>query len=151
VSLATPHDVGDLVTLMEEFYGESNYPLDRPWARTSFLELIARPALGCVWIARCDGAPAGHAVLTVRYAMEHGGLSGQVDDLFVRPTFRRLGAAAALLDALFAEARRRDCRSIQVEVGRDNAAAQRLYAHFGLRAYADGRELLALTFPSAGP
>jgi ribosomal protein S18 acetylase RimI-like enzyme len=143
VRQAMPADVGSLVELMHEFYAESGYSLDRQWAKSSFLELLSKPPLKCCWLAYCEAEPVGHAVLTLRYTMEHGGLGGYVDDLFVRPTFRRLGAARAMLGELFAECRTRGCRSVQVEAARENTAAFRLYAEFGLVPHEDGRVLLA--------
>jgi ribosomal protein S18 acetylase RimI-like enzyme len=143
VHRAEPSDVGSLVALMHDFYAEAGYALDHDWAAASFRELLTQPALGCCWLACLDAEPVGHVVLTFRYTMEHGGLSGYVDDLFVRPAFRRLGAARAMLDELFAECRSRGCRSVQVEVGHDNAAALSLYARFGLMSHDDGRLLLA--------
>ena len=59
---------------------------------------------------------AGHAVLTFRYTMEHGALSGHIDDLFVKPEFRRQRIARALVSELFDECKRRRCKSIYVEV-----------------------------------
>ena len=127
---------------MQEFYAESSYELDVAWARASLIALLENPALGKVWIADSQGVPAGYAVLTVRYTMEFGGLSGYVDDLFVRPGLRRQGAGRALLYQLFEECHARDCKSVQVEVGEGNAAARALYAEFGLVARQDGRVLL---------
>jgi GNAT superfamily N-acetyltransferase len=101
VRLAAPEDVGDLVGLMEEFYAESNYPLDGQWARASLSQLMSRPDWGCIWLAYSSGSAVRHVVLAVRYTMEHGGLSAYVDDLFVRPAFRRQGVGRGLLNALF--------------------------------------------------
>jgi len=143
VGLAAPDDVGDLVGLMEEFYAESSYPLDRQWAGSALLRLISEHAWGCIWLARSGGEALGHAVLTVRYTMEHGGLSGYVDDLFVRPAFRRQGVGRALLNALFRECHVRGCKSVQVEVGPNNAPALGLYAAFGLMPRGDDRQLLS--------
>jgi ribosomal protein S18 acetylase RimI-like enzyme len=70
----------------------------------------------------------GIAVLTLRYTMEHGALSGYIDDLFVRPEFRRQGIARALLSELLDECQRRSCKSIYVEVGDRNVAAIELYS-----------------------
>jgi ribosomal protein S18 acetylase RimI-like enzyme len=151
VRLAEAGDVGSLVDLMHEFYAESGYSLDRPWAASSFLSLLGDPSLGCCWLACRGSEPVGHAVLTLRYTMEHGGMGGYVDDLFVRPRFRRRGAARAMLAELFAECRARGCRSVQVEAGRDNAAALRLYAEFGLVAHEDGRVLLVGPLGNARP
>ena len=143
VRRAEPADVADLVLMMHEFYAEANYLLDHSWARASFLHLLARPELGCVWLVHSDLVPVGHAVLTVRYTMEHGALSGYVDDLFVKPAFRRKGAGDALLGELFAECRARGCKFVHVEVGDSNAPALALYAKFGLVPAQDGRVLLS--------
>jgi ribosomal protein S18 acetylase RimI-like enzyme len=128
---------------MEEFYGESNYPLDQQWARSSLLELISRSELGCIWLARSDGGTIGHVVLTTRYTMEHGGLSAYIDDLFVRPAFRRKGVGRALLRELFRECRRRGCKSVQVEVAPGNVPALGLYTAFGLLPHEESRQLLS--------
>lgn len=143
VRLAIADDIDALVGLMHDFYAESGFELDHAWAAASFARLLADPALGCVWLAHEGALPAGHAVLTTRYTMEHGGLSGYVDDLYVKPVFRRIGAATALLAQLIAECRTRGCKSVQVEAGESNVAALAAYAKFGLRAATDGRLLLS--------
>jgi len=143
VRVATVEDIGPLVVLMGEFYAEAGYPLDAWWATSSFATLLSKPDWGRAWLADLNGQPVGHAVLSVRYTMEHGGLGGHVDDLFVRPSFRRQGVARALLDELFEDCRARGCRSVHVEVGSANVAALRVYAEFGLVPHQDGGLLLA--------
>jgi GNAT superfamily N-acetyltransferase len=143
VQRAAPEHVDSLVSLMRHFYAEAGYPLDRSWAKASFLALLSEPSLGCAWLAHWRNKAVGHAVLTVRYTMEHGALSGYVDDLFVEPEHRRQGVARALLAALFEECRARGCKSVQVEVGQSNVAARDLYAAFGLVPCQDGRMLLS--------
>jgi ribosomal protein S18 acetylase RimI-like enzyme len=117
-------------------------------AVAAFASLIAEPSRGAVWLIEQDSAIAGHVVLSVRHAMEYGGLSAYIDDLFVRPAYRRQGAARAGLDALVAECRRRGCRSIQVEVGPDNHAANALYRSYGLAAGTDQRQYLRVALPA---
>jgi ribosomal protein S18 acetylase RimI-like enzyme len=82
--------------------------------------------------------------------MEFGGLSAYIDDLFVRPSCRRQGAARAGLDALIAECRRRGCRSIHVEVDPENTAANALYRQYGLAPGTDRRQQLGMALSSAG-
>jgi ribosomal-protein-alanine N-acetyltransferase len=82
--------------------------------------------------------------------MEHGALSGYIDDLFVKPQFRRQRIARALLSELFAECRRRTCKSIYVEVGDRNVPAIELYSHLGLGPFQDGRVLFHGTVPGVG-
>lgn len=145
---ATCADIPPLVALMQEFYAEAAIPLDPAWATQAFASLLEDPRRGATWLLERDGAPVGHVVLSLRFAMEFGGLLGYVDDLFVRPAARRSGAAAAGLAALMAECRRLGCRALEVEVGADNAGAQALYMRIGMRAINDGREMLRMVFDS---
>lgn len=145
---ATCADIPPLVALMQEFYAEAAIPLDPAWATQAFASLLEDPRRGATWLLERDGAPVGHVVLSLRFAMEFGGLLGYVDDLFVRPAARRSGAAAAGLAALIAECRRLGCRALEVEVGADNAGAQALYSRIGMRAMNDGREMLRMVFDS---
>jgi ribosomal protein S18 acetylase RimI-like enzyme len=147
IRAALPSDVPVLVQLMEEFYRESSYSLDRLWAANSFRRLLSDSSRGSVWLlSRADEA-VGYVVLTVRFSMEHGGLDAFIDDLFVRTAHRRRGAATAAIGELFAECGRRGVLALHVEVGRDNVAANTLYASFGLRARTDHRQLLTVALP----
>lgn len=135
-------DVAALVVLMTAFYAESSYPLDKEWASAAFRHLLSNQSLGCAWLASAGRRAIGHAVLTARYTMEHGALTGYVDDLYVEPEFRRKGVAQAMLERLVVESRERELASLQVEVAQSNHPARALYAKFDLREVMDGRVLL---------
>jgi ribosomal protein S18 acetylase RimI-like enzyme len=139
VRLAAAADLAVLVDLMAEFFAESSFPLDRVWAARSFTDLMSDASLGAVWLIEVNGEPAGHVVLSVRFAMEFGGWLAHIDDLFVKTTYRRRGAASAGLDVLFEDCRRRGCRAVQVEVAPDNIAANALYRRYGLAPGDDER------------
>ena len=147
IHLAASRDVPELVELMERFYAESSFPLDRDWATRSFDALLSAPSLGGVWLARVGGAAVGHVVLSVRYTMEHGALGGYIDDLYVEPALRRRGIALQLLEALRRECERRACASLYVEVSESNVPALALYERFGLAGVRDGRVLMSGTLP----
>lgn len=151
VRRAARSDIGTLVELMREFYAESSYSLDERWAENAFSRLLEHSELGCVWLAECDEVAAGHAVLTLRYTMEHGALSGHIDDLFVRPEFRRQRIGRALLSELLDECRQRSCKSIYVEVGDRNVPAIELYRRFGIGPFQDGRVLFHGALVPAAP
>jgi len=142
IERARVEDIPALVELMGEFHAESSYTLDREWAEASFQRLLHDDTFGTAWIAREAGEPAGYVVLTLRYSMEFGALAGMIDDLFVRPRFRRQGIASALLASLVATCRKVHVAAVHVEVDPGNAAACALYGKFGLRPYAVGRQTL---------
>ena len=141
---ATAEDIPALVTLMDEFYAEAGFPLDRAWASATFSALLAAPARGAAWIILNGNESAGYAVLTVRFSMEHGGLDAFIDDLFVRLPHRRRGMGHMALRALFGECKQRGVLAVHVEVGRDNHAANALYASHKLALRPDERQLLTV-------
>ena len=147
VRAALLSDVPVLVQLMDEYYLESSYPLDRVWVTNSFLTLLSDSSRGSVWLLLRDDEAVGYVVLTVRFSMEHGDLDAFIDDLFVRTEHRRRLVATAALSELFAECGRRGVLALHVEVGRDNIAANTLYASFGLRARTDHCQLLTVALP----
>lgn len=144
ISEATIADVNALVGLMRDFYAESGFPLDPAWAAESFRMLLADPSRGRVWLVRAGETAVGHVVLSLRFTMEHGGLSGSIDDLYVTPEHRRKGCGRKLLTSLAAHCREMGCKSLQVEVAESNDAALALYRAFGLEVIRDGRVLAAV-------
>ena len=140
-------DIPPLIELMREFYAESLFSLDTARAARSFTTLLSHQAYGAAWLGWCDDRVAGYVVLTQRFTMEFGAPDGFVDDLFVRPPFRRGGVAKALLQALMTESRERGLRAIHVEVDPANVAANALYRQFGLKD--NGRRLLTVEVPAA--
>jgi GNAT superfamily N-acetyltransferase len=142
IARAPLEDIPALVELMEEFHGEGGYTLDRRWAEASFRRLLDEDTFGAVWIARENEAVAGYVVLTLRYTMEFGALAGMIDDLFVRPAFRRRGIGSGLLEALMSTCRTIQVAAVHVEVDPRNAPASALYARVGLRPYTVPRQTL---------
>ena len=133
ICTASVVDIPTILELLTEFYAESGYAVDRELTTRALQELLEKTELGELWLLICDGKPAGYIVLTVRFSMEYGGLDAFIDDLFVRPTFRRQGLGRLGMQTLYTECRRRSVRAVHVEVGRDNGPAQALYALFGMR------------------
>lgn len=141
---ATFDDIPILVELMREFYAEANYQLDMQWAAASFSALLKDNSRGAAWIILQDSEPAGYVVLTTRFSMEYGGLDGFIDDLFIRPGYRRKGLGREALRALFDECDRRKLLAVHVEVGEDNIGAKSLYKSYGLEPKQDGRQVLTV-------
>lgn len=93
-------------------------------------ELTRMPESRHVLVAADDTGPVAYAILRVT------GDLGEVQRVAVDPNSRRHGLAKELLADLLAEARRRDCAEVLLEVGASNAAAIALYAGFGFEPVA---------------
>jgi ribosomal protein S18 acetylase RimI-like enzyme len=132
-------DLPALIDMMHDFYAEAGYALDAAWAGASFGALLQDPSRGAVWIGDADGEPAGYVVVTFRHSMEFGGTDAFIDDLFVRPGFRRRGVGKAVLADAFRACGGRGVLAVHVETSESNGPAVALYGGLGML---DRRRLL---------
>jgi GNAT superfamily N-acetyltransferase len=116
---------------MRDFYAESGFVLVGPRADAAFAALLARPALGRIWVIERGDEAVGYVVVTFVFAMEHGGLAGIVDDMYVRPEARGEGLGKSALAAVRRACEDLGLRAMRVEVGEDNAVAQAVYRSAG--------------------
>ncbi len=128
---------------MTAFYAEAGYELDRERSVGAFATILGDERLGYTWIIQQESHEVGYLVLTLKYAMEFGGVIACLDDIYVQPVWRNKGlSTAALLEVRsFCEAT--GIRAVTVEVGYKNAAAQATYRRAGFTAASD-RQLLTL-------
>jgi ribosomal-protein-alanine N-acetyltransferase len=97
-----------------------------PWTEGTFWsELAGVPETRYYVVAETGGRVVGYAGL---FAAGH---QADVQTLAVSGDCQRQGVGADLLDALLAEATRRDAQEVLLEVRADNDAAARLYERYG--------------------
>ena len=101
------------------------FPAD-PWSEAGFWsELAGVPQTRTYLVAEDGTGIVGYAGLA---AVAH---EGDLQTLAVRADHQGRGLGGRLLDALLAEARRRDCSQVLLEVAAENSGAQVLYAGRG--------------------
>jgi len=144
---ASLQDVPTLLALMEEFYAEAGYVLDRTLAGAAFEALLSDEHLGYVWLIDEDVRTVGYVVVTLRFGMEYAGIIACLDDLFVVPASRNKGFSTAALAEVRDFCTARGVRAMTVEVGVDNAPAQAVYRRTGL-VVAPNRQVLAMALAS---
>jgi GNAT superfamily N-acetyltransferase len=140
---AGPNDIPLLVGFMMEFYAEAGYDLNHSRAAEAFAAILADERLGYVWIIQAEHHDVGHIVLTLRYAMEYGGMIACLDDLYVMQGWRNKGLSSGALAELRNFCEGVGIRALTVEVGHDNGPAQTVYRRAGF-VEAAYRQLLAL-------
>ncbi len=139
---ASTRETEQLVELMAEFYAESGFPLNRRHATATFTTLLSDSRFGHAWLIQARRKVAGYVVVVMGYSMEYGGLIAYVDDLFIRPAFRRAGLGTEALKFVRSFCMTLEVRAIYLEVGRDNTAAQAVYRQMGFVNV--DRQLMAL-------
>ena len=127
---------------MTEFYAEARYDLNHSRAAEAFAAILADERLGYVWIIQAEHRDVGH-IVTLRYAMEYGGIIACLDDLYVKSGWRNKGLSSGALAEVRNFCEGVGIRALTVEVGHDNGPAQTVYRRAGF-AEAANRQLLAL-------
>lgn len=135
IRAARPEDVGLILAFIRELAAYEREPdavvaSEEDLLRDGFGE---RP-LFHVRIAEQDGAPAGFAFYFYTYSTWRGRPCLYLEDLFVRPSFRRRGVGLGLLRDLAREAVERSCDRFVWQVLDWNEPAIAFYESLGARA-----------------
>jgi len=125
------HDLLEIVEIEEQSglsrWGWAAYYAELQSANRELM-LVARPTRSA--IIKSTTPIAGYIVARETAGELH------INNVAVRPEFRRSGIGAALLDSVIQEARRRKANTAFLEVRSGNYAAQALYEKCGFRAIA---------------
>jgi ribosomal-protein-alanine N-acetyltransferase len=117
--LSTLNDLDAVLDIEQESF-------TNPWTRDMYVAEIARADVSFVFLARdSDRHIVGFCSFWLVATELH------LNNLAVRPAWRRQRVAAALLDAVLAEGRRRTVARVYLEVRDSNESARRLYDRFG--------------------
>jgi len=105
-------------------------------------ELLAHPGeRGFVLVAGSQRTLQGYLIAVLLMSVEHQGLMGEIDELFVLPEERSCGIGARLLAAAEAELMQRGCVRLQLQLATSNTRACAFYQRRGYAARAGYRLL----------
>lgn len=128
---ASARDLPALVRLGEAFYGEAGYVFRAAAFERAMRVLLSEPDHGFVWLMTDSNEPVGYVVLTLGYSLEYLGCDGFIDELYVRPEYRRRGIGRRAFEVVEKAARRFEVTALHLEVERDNDKALELYRRMG--------------------
>ncbi len=101
---------------------------------THLLErVVADERLGFVQLARAGGRVVGVVYVATILSMEHAGLAGWLEELYVAPDWRGRGIGTALVAAVLERARAGGIVAVDLEVDAGHSRAASLYGRFGFR------------------
>jgi ribosomal protein S18 acetylase RimI-like enzyme len=127
VRKASPADHRALPGLIREYYRFEGIRFDAKTIAPALRKLLRDESLGCAWIIEQGRARAGYLILTFNYDLEFGGLEGIITDLFVREKYRGRGLGKQALERVNEYCRARGISAIELQVGKENRAAQVFY------------------------
>jgi len=103
-----------------------------PALRRTYDAHVRRPETGSLIAREADGTPIGFVSLEQRQPFYTLAPQAWIPDLIVTESARGRRVGAALLDAAFAESRRRDAYAVALESGHQRAVAHQLYRGAGM-------------------
>jgi|SRR5690606_36379747 len=146
---AVPTDVPALLPLVGAYWAfEGIAGFEARRIGRALERLLSEPRLGGGWLAFANGGPVGYLLGVYVFSLEHGGLTAEIDELFVVPHERHTGAGSALLRAAEAEFVRIGCTNVSLQLSKGNEDARRFYLRHGYGERA-GYELLEKTLRGA--
>jgi ribosomal protein S18 acetylase RimI-like enzyme len=143
----TARDIPALLRLVEEYWIFEDIPgFDTVRVTAQLERLLADPTLASGWIARAGHDAAGYLLAVYVFSLEHLGLTAEIDEFFVLPSFRGRDIGSELLKVAEAEFIRRNCTNVSLQIGRENDRARAFYREHGYGERA-GFELLDKMLP----
>lgn len=132
-TLAKPEHLEKLLSLVAAFHVEEGIELSDEARRAGIAPLLDGIPHGLAYLIGPARAPIGYVIITLGWSVEFGGLDAIIDEIYVRPGVRGRGIASEALLALPNALSGGGVKAIHLEVDRDNAVAQKLYARAGFR------------------
>lgn len=141
IEQATLADSEAALSLLERFFREEGFGTPGEQIRGQVDHLL-RDEGSAVFLARAGGRPVGVATVTTTEGIELG-LSAELEDLYVLPEARGLGAGQALIRAVADWCRARGCSLVAVVVTPEGQAAHDLIGYYRTQGFEEtGRTLL---------
>ena len=132
VGPATDDDLDALSELLRILFGqEVEFRPDRERQVAGLRAILGRPDVGQVLVLRDGPVAVGMVSLLFLPSTALGGRVALLEDMVVRPEWRRNGAGSRLLDAAIASARAAGCLRVTLLTDGHNAGSRRFYARHG--------------------
>lgn len=135
---ATPADIPEILAFIRELAEYEREPASAIATHDDLLrDGFSEPRRFHCLIAEFDGTPAGFALYFYNYSTWRGRAGIYIEDIFVRPAFRRRGIGKALLTRVAAVAAAESCARLEWAVLNWNTPAIDFYRSLGATAMSE--------------
>ena len=128
---ATVDHLGDIVRLLAIQLSEHQIDLDSGRLAAAVRGVLEDPALGFFMVLQVDARIVGAAYVSFIWALEHGGHSAWLEEIFIDPACRERGLGTRFLQAVIAECEARGCAALDLEIDAGHERARSLYRRHG--------------------
>jgi len=131
---ATKKDIPTLVDFLGQlFMLEKDFEPD-PESQASALNLIMEnPEQTIIYIVEVDGGTAGMVALHLSISTAEGGWAGRIEDLYLKPEFRRQGIGKQVVQEILSITKEKGLKRITLVADKDNSPALQFYKSCGFQ------------------
>ena len=129
--LATAADLERTERMVATWHGSRGIAGDEADRRAALLPLLEGSPHGAVWLVGPKMAPVGYIVVSFGWSIELGGLSGAIEEFWIRDAVRRRGMGTEALSTLLKALKEAGVVALSADVEQDNDTALRLCARAG--------------------
>lgn len=144
ISLIRPEQIEAAVELFCVQLREHKIKAEASRVRAVLEKIVTDERYGFVLVATEAGKLVGVALGCAYLGVEHGGVSGWLEELYVRPEWRQKGIGTRLVSEVVRLARARGWRALDLEVEADHQRVMSLYLRHGFRPHTRSRFFLKL-------
>lgn len=126
-----PEHAADITRLLAMQLADHDIVISNARLASAIDGVINVPKRGFFLVALRDGACIGVAYVSFIWALEHGGLAGWLEELYVAPDHREGGVGTQLLEAAIASATAAGCAALDLEIDSAHERVRSLYARHG--------------------
>lgn len=134
LTLARPEDLERLDALVAACQAEAAMPRDDAMRRAALAPLLDGTPHGAAYLIGPRRAPIGHVVVGFGWSLDHGGLTGSIDSLYIRPGVRGRGIGTEVLRTLPRALAGAGLKALHLAAETRDGQARRLFARAGFRA-----------------
>lgn len=129
--VATVDHLADIVRLLAVQLREHHVELESARLEAGVRGALDDPSRGFFMLLELDGRRVGAAYVSHVWALEHGGHSAWLEEIYVEPDCRVAGHGTRFLQAVLAECEARGCAALDLEIDADHERVRSLYRRFG--------------------
>lgn len=128
---ASTADADSILTLMRAFYTEEGLEFKESRARKALLDLLTSPELGAAFLLQDEQLHLGYFLVTLGFSAEFDGRFALLDELYLLPEARGLGAGRRAIACAEIWGRQQQVSTLRLELNPHNDKAQAIYFKAG--------------------
>ena len=133
--VAQQSDHETVLKLIRQYYQYDEIIFDAQEIKSGLRLLLENPDFGIVWLFKFEEKIVGYSIVTFGFDLEFGGSQATLTDLFIEAGYRGKGFGTSALKMIEVNCRKLGFQAIELQVKRENAQAQKLYAKAGFQEF----------------